>query len=114
MRKSLFALAVISTNALAGQFSDYVNAVKAERPYEKKRIENLAHLTEDMVIHYEKAVVLGTTADYEESTKIRHFASFLDASDKMCNDIDLAGCIYDLVCNDQVIHNLNTEMMPCQ
>lgn len=114
MKKSLFALAVISTNAFAGQFSDYVKSVKDQRPYEKKKIENLANLTVDMVIHYEKAVVLGTTPDYEENTKIRHFANFLDASDKMCNDIDLAGCIYDLVCNDQVIHNLNKEMMPCQ
>lgn len=114
MKKSLFALAVISTNAFAGLYSDHVSSVKEQRPYEKKKIENLAHLTEDMVIHYEKAVLVGTTAVYEENTKIRHFDLFLDASDRMCNDIDLAGCIYDLVCNDQVIHNLNKEMMPCQ
>jgi hypothetical protein len=115
MKKSLFALLALSSNVFAGaSFEDYIKAVKASRPYDTKKISNVGLLTVDMVIHYEQAVVLGTTADYEERAKIQHFDSFLNAADNMCGEIDLAGCIYDLVCEDKIIHNLNKTIMPCK
>lgn len=115
MKKSLFALLALSSNAFAGgAFEDHLKAVKDARPYDAKKISNVGLLTVDMVIHYEQAVVLGTTVAYEERSKIQHFDSFLNAADTMCGEIDLAGCIYDLVCEDKIEHNLNTTMMPCK
>ncbi len=114
MKKSLFALLALSSNAFAGMYDDHVKAVKNQRPYDHKKINHVALLTTDMVIHYEQAVVLGTTVDYEERTKIDHFDTFLNAADNMCGEIDLAGCIYDLVCEDKIIHNLNKTIMPCR
>ena len=96
-----------------GAFENYVQAVKKENPEDEKRINQIALLTQDMVIHYEQAVVLGTTQDYEENTKIWHFNSFLKAADEKCEDIDLATCIYELVCSDSIPHNLATRQMPC-
>lgn len=113
MKKSFFAFLALSSNAFAGSYADHVANVKAQRPYDTDKIKKVDLLATDMVIHYENAVVVGTTADYEERAKIYHFDSFLDASDKICGDIDLAGCIYDLVCEDKIDHNLNTTMMPC-
>lgn len=115
MKKSLFALMALSSNVFAGaSFEDHVKAVKDSRPYDAKKISNVGLLTVDMVIHYEQAVILGTTAAYEERSKIQHFDSFLNAADNMCGEIDLAGCIYDLVCEDKITHNLNTSIMPCK
>lgn len=113
MKKPLILLAAVATNAFASSYADHVNEVKAQRPYEKKKIENIDLLTTDMVIHYEQAVLLGTTPDYKEQTKISHFNSFLYAADNMCEDINLASCIYELVCEDKIPHNLKTSIMPC-
>lgn len=113
MKKSLFAALAISSSAFAVDYAAHVKAVKESRPYDQKKISNVDNLTVDMVTHFEQAVIVGTTADYEERTKVRHFDSFLNASDNMCGEIDLAGCIYELVCEDKIIHNLNKSIMPC-
>ena len=113
MKKSFLAFLALGSNAFAGLYDGHVKAVKDQRPYDQKKINHVALLTTDMVIHYEQAVVLGTTVDYEERTKIRHFDSFLEAADNVCGEIDLAGCIYELVCEDKINHNLNTSVMPC-
>lgn len=114
MKKSLLVFVALTSNAMAGVYEDHVKAVKAQRPYEKKKIEQLDDLTTDMVRHYDRAVVLGTTPEYEATSKIEHFNSFLRASDTVCGEINLAQCIYDLVCSDEIPHNLDTRMMPCR
>lgn len=114
MKKTIVAGLALSSSAFAGNFDDHVKAIKEARPYDLKKINNVGLLTVDMVIHYEQAVVLGTTESYEELTKINHFDSFLNAADNMCGEIDLAGCIYDLVCEDKITHNLNKTIMPCK
>lgn len=113
MKKSLLVFVALTSNAMAGAYEDHVKTIKNQRPYEKKKIEQLDDLTTDMVKHYDQAVVLGTTSEYEATSKIEHFNSFLRASDTTCADIDLAKCIYELVCNDEISHNLDTRIMPC-
>ena len=113
MKKSTLALSLMSINALASSFSDYVTSVKESRPEDADQISKVALLTQDIVIHYEKAVLLGTSKEYQEQTKIIHFKEFLKASDMQCEDINLTSCIYDLICEDEVKHNLKTSMMPC-
>jgi hypothetical protein len=113
MKKTSLALAAMSLNAMAANFVDHVQKVKAERPMDGKKIDHVAILTQDLVIHYEQAVILGTSKDYEERTLIGHFEEFLRASDEQCDEINLTGCIYDLICEEEVNHNLKTSIMPC-
>lgn len=113
MKKTIVTALALSSSAFAGNYADHVKAIKEARPYDLKKISNVDVLTVDMVIHYEQAVVLGTTAAYEERSKIQHFNSFLNAADNMCGEIDLAGCIYELVCENKIEHNLKRSMMPC-
>lgn len=113
MKKSAMALATLSLNALAADFADHVKKVKDARPMDRDKIDHMALLTTDLVIHYEQAVILGTSRDYEENTKIRHFDEFLKASDQMCEEINLTSCIYDLICEDVVNHNLKRSILPC-
>lgn len=114
MKKSLLVFAALTSNVFAGAYEDHIKAIKAQRPYEKKKIDQLDIMTSDLVKHYDLAVVLGTTPEYEATSKIEHFNSFLRASDTVCGEIDLASCIYELVCNDEIPHNLDTRIMPCR
>lgn len=113
MKKQLLALTTLSLNAFAGDFSDHIKIMKDARPHEADKIDHLALLTTDLVIHYEQAVILGTSRDYEENTKIRHFNEFLKASEELCEEINLTSCIYDLICEDEVNHNLKRSILPC-
>ncbi len=114
MKKIMLAVLALSSNAFAGAYDDYVQAVKDQRPSDQEKIDQVASLTNDMVIHYEPAVTIGTTSEYKERAKISHFNSFLDAADKKCGDIDLSACISQLVCENKIQHNLNTQIMPCK
>lgn len=113
MKKLILPLMAASVSSFASTYVEHVNAVKGARPQDEARINHVAVLSEDLVIHYENAVVNGTTADYIELTKIQHFNSFLDASDEKCSEVDLTSCIYDLICMGEVTHNLNTDIFTC-
>lgn len=113
MKKLTFAMAAISVNAMAASFTQHVQELKFERPKDADKINHIALLTNDLVIHYEQAILVGTTADYEQTTLINHFNDFMYAADNQCEEINLTGCIYDLICEGEVRHNLKTSYMPC-
>ena len=112
MQPAIANFLAVTATAVAGDYASHVNAVKEARPYETEKISRVALLNEDMVRHYEQAVVLGTTADYEENTKIRHFYNMLDAVDKNCTeDIDLVSCVLEMVCDNAFPHNFNKRLI---
>ena len=111
---SLMALLALSTNVLVGDYDNHVANVKKQRPYETDKVEKVKVLASDMVLHYDKVVILGTTEEYAEVSKIWHFDAFLDAADKFCDDIHLVDCINELVCEQKIFHNLDTRRMECK
>lgn len=111
MKRLNFALATISLNTFAATYDQHVDALKNQRPQDADKIDHIAILTKDLVIHYEKAITLGTTPDYRNSTLKSHFNDFMEASDTVCEDIHLTTCIYDLICENKVRHNLNVKNM---
>lgn len=110
------SFALLSTKALlALNFEGHVQAVLEQRPADADRVQEAALIAQDLVLHYEQAVVLGTTAEYEEHSKIWHFSSILDAADTKCAaDIQLFSCVKDLICQGKIVHNLDTRRMDCR
>lgn len=106
-------LTMAAKSLTGADFDAHVQGVLLDRPQDEARITQVALLAQDWVLHYEQAVVLGTTADYEEQTKIWHFEQMLKGADEMCSDINLFTCLSDLVCDNQIGHNLNRDMMGC-
>ncbi|MBY0517206.1 MAG: hypothetical protein K2P81_09870 [Bacteriovoracaceae bacterium] len=107
------AIAALITLA-SGDYSQHVNQVIEQRPLDEDKIRHVELLNTDYVIHYEQAVILGTTAAYEEQTKIWHFDQMLKAVDKNCSpEIDLAGCVHELVCSKAFPHNFDLRIMIC-
>lgn len=106
-------LAYSAQTLMAIDYGAHVAAVKAKRPYELKRINKVDLITQDYVLHFEEAIILGTTEEYAEESKVWHFDQILEGSDKYCTDIDLAGCVKDLICENRISHNLDKQRLGC-
>lgn len=107
-------LTMAAKSLTGADFDAHVQGVLAARPADDARITQVALLAQDWVQHYEQAVILGTTPEYEEQTKVWHFDQLLSGADAMCSDdINLFICLSDLVCDNQIGHNLNRDMMGC-
>ena len=115
MQLSLAKFIALASQALVGaDYEAHIQATLEARPLETEKIRNVALLNTDYVIHYEKAVILGTTAEYEEQTKIWHFDQMLKAVDTQCApEIDMATCVRELVCEKKFPHNFSLEIMIC-
>lgn len=114
MNPALATFLTLAAKSMTGaDFDAHVQNVLANRAADTDKIEHVALLAADFVRHYEQAVVLGTTADYEEQTMIWHFNSMLKGVDTQCADIDLFSCVHELICEGKIVHNLNTGMMGC-
>ncbi len=116
MQLSLAKFIALASQALVGaDYDAHIQSVIEARPTEAEKIRTVALLNTDYVIHYEQAVILGTTADYEEHTKIWHFDHMLHAVDTQCApEIDMATCVRDLVCEKKFPHNFNLRIMICE
>lgn len=106
-------MALATKSLLAPDYNAHVQNVLEKKPEQADLIHNVDLLTVDYVIHYEQAVLLGTTADYEEQTKIHHFEAILAGAEKNCKDINLAYCVRKMICNKEIIHNLKLSIMNC-
>lgn len=114
MNPALATFLTLAAKSMTGaDFDAHVQSVVANRTADADKIEHVALLATDFVRHYEQAVVLGTTADYEEQTMIWHFNSMLNGVDTQCEDIDLFSCVHELICEGKIAHNLKTDMMGC-
>lgn len=111
MKKLLFALSTLSLNAFANPYADYVERALANRPDEKLKINKISVLAQDLNLHYDAAIISGTTKEYEFRANISLFQEMLDASDTQCSeDIDLNACLFDLLCKDQIQHSFDVRM----
>jgi hypothetical protein len=106
-------MALASKSLLVSDYHAHVQKVVDTRPDETDKIYDISHLNVDYVIHYEQAILLGTTAEYEEHSKIYHFDKMLEAVDKNCNEIELATCVREMVCKKTFAHNFNLRLMNC-
>lgn len=106
-------LAYSAQTLIVMDYGAHVAAIKAKRPNELKRINKVDLITRDYVLHYEKAILLGTTEEYAETSQIWHFDQILEGSDKYCTEIDLAGCVKDLICENRIPHNLDKKRLGC-
>jgi hypothetical protein len=106
-------LALATKSLLAPDYNDHVRQVLDKNPAKADLIHHVDLLAVDYVIHYEQAVILGTTADYEEQTKIHHFNAILAGAEKSCENIDLAHCVRKMICKKEIIHNLKLSIMNC-
>lgn len=108
------ALIALATKSLvAPDYRDHVQKVLEENPEKADLIHKVDMIAFDYVIHYEQAVLLGTTPDYEEQTKIHHFNSILAGAEKSCSEINLAYCVRKMICNKEIVHNLKLSIMNC-
>lgn len=115
MNPAFVTFLTLAAKSMTGaDFDAHVQSVLANRTADSDKIEHVALLAADFVRHYEQAVVLGTTADYQEQAMIWHFNSMLKGVDTQCSaDIDLFSCVHDLICEGKIVHNLHTGMMGC-
>ena len=115
MNPAFVTFFTLAAKSMTGaDFDAHVQSVLANRTADSDKIEHVALLAADFVRHYEQAVVLGTTADYQEQAMIWHFNSMLKGVDTQCSaDIDLFSCVHDLICEGKIVHNLHTGMMGC-
>jgi hypothetical protein len=106
-------LALATKSLLAPDYRAHVQTVLDKNPDQADLIHKVDMLAWDYVIHYEQAVILGTTPDYEEQTKIHHFNAILSGAEKNCEGIDLAYCVRKMICKKEIIHNLKLSIMNC-
>ena len=71
----------------------------------------------DLVIHYDRAVVMGTTNEEyiagQEESVFEQLRKNIGPND--CQDIALYNCALDLICHGPVgFMNLQPELVPCQ
>lgn len=87
-------------------FSDAVkNAPGRYHQLNPADINTLALEVNDWVIHYEKAVILGTSYEYEDTVKARIFNNILNNENQCKKDINLTTCAKDLICDDKIFTN---------
>ena len=73
-------------------------------------------VADDLVLHYDQAVVLGTSnPEYIKGQQERlglTLGQYL--TEQRCGDIDLYSCAFELLCNGQIpISNLRRDLLPC-
>lgn len=114
MNPGLAAFLTLAAKSLTvADYEAHIQEVMAQRSADADKVAHVALLNTDYVLHYEQAVILGTTAEYEEQTKIWHFDRMLEAVDNQCAEIEMVECVRDLVCNKKFPHNFNTRIMGC-
>jgi hypothetical protein len=116
MKKSLFVLAVLSLDAMAGLENCASSQKEATLQECKDFKRHVAVIAKDYVVHYEKAIVKGTSsADYLEKAINYHTEEMFKASSENCaDDIQLSNCINDLLCNGKIANNLEVSWMDCE
>ena len=106
-------MALAAKSLVTPDYRAHVQSVLEQKPDQSDLIQRVEALAWDYVIHYEQAVILGTTADYEEQTKIHHFNAILNGAEKNCSEINLAYCVRKMICKGEIIHNLKLSIMNC-
>ena len=96
-----------TSNAFSGTLLDQAveSAYQAYPDLEPQDIKQLSFLVTDWVLHYEKAVTLGTGSHYTDRIEAKIFSDVLTHKDQCSGDINLQNCARSLICDKKIFTN---------